>query len=641
MARFLARCALVALVLSLAAPGSFAGDQSPEAPKPQPGASPPGSEPTSGTTSEVQKLVDELMPLVAEIRGLEWKHGVPAQVLTREELQTFLKEQLDKEVTPEEIARDNRIVRRLGLMKADEDLVTMQMLMLKEMVAGAYDPETKKLYLIEGFEGAAQKPTLVHELIHALDDQHYDLYGMEEPYRENDPDRQFAIRCLFEGSAEYARRVFQNRDHEAAKSYYKQMASNEKAMAGQLRVMKKVPTHMLLATLLHYRMGPNFVTQACGKDYKGGMQRLFDDQPTTQEHILHPYKWLGPKRDYPRQVVWGADFTTVGGEGWKKLDEHTVGELDLATYLDYFLGDKNGRLNTQTMGIGRFVTPTASRAAAGWDAGRVQYVDSPDDEMVIVTAFAFDSNEDAADAANFIGAALRAANGDAWKGEGWNVTDDHARTFDYTGKHGRGRIMQRGREVLQLDGAPAKHFDAFWSGVLKTRFTQDERDKGDALADPFGGYAVVDRKRGLGLKLPAGWSAEESDRTPLSFADATNGSVRMSFMIADQEVSEAGLPRIGGMILGAMFKEEKAKPFPVMRTQGLRHGMPAGPGQAGFLYLGSDAARTYVVIVAGPPMEIAKAHADIERLLAGVPTPKQGAAETEPPPVGIRSIPGY
>ena len=106
------------------------------------------------------------MPLVAEIRGLEWKHGVEAKVLSRAELRTFLKEQIDKEVTPEEMERDNRIVRRLGLMEPTEDLLSMQMLMLQEMVAGAYDPETKKLYLIEGFEGAAQKPTLVHELIH-------------------------------------------------------------------------------------------------------------------------------------------------------------------------------------------------------------------------------------------------------------------------------------------------------------------------------------------------------------------------------------------------------------------------------------------------------------------------------------------
>ena len=47
--------------------------------------------------------------------------------------------------------------------------------MLQEMVAGYFDPDAKRLYLIAGVNGEAQRPVILHELIHALEDQYYDL----------------------------------------------------------------------------------------------------------------------------------------------------------------------------------------------------------------------------------------------------------------------------------------------------------------------------------------------------------------------------------------------------------------------------------------------------------------------------------
>jgi hypothetical protein len=303
-----------------------------------------GTTPSNASAAALQKLVEEIRPEVARLRGLAWKRDVPVRVLTRDGLRAYMQAGLERDVTPEEWARETRILRRLGLLAEGEDLRELTQLMLQEMVAGAYDPKAKALVLTEGFEGEGNIPTLVHELIHALEDQHFDLTAIEEPFREGDPDRQFAIRCLFEGSAEWARRRVETLRPEAA--------GNKALEQGQMRVMRAVPTHMLLSTMLHYRVGPNFVAEAVGADYPGGMQRLLEDPPISQEQILHPYKWLGPERDYPRTVVWGGDVATALGGGWRKLYEHTVGEIDLAVFLDYFLGDGDGRLNLRTLGLG-------------------------------------------------------------------------------------------------------------------------------------------------------------------------------------------------------------------------------------------------------------------------------------------------
>jgi hypothetical protein len=635
MRRFLLTALAAGLLVLVASPARAEDD-------PTPAAVEQASEARRAATARAQQMVDELMPITARMRGLTWKRPVPVRVFSREELQAYIAEEIKKEVPPEELQRDERILRRLGLVREGQDILELQLLMLREMVAGLYNPDTGEMLVVEGPEGDGQKPTILHELIHALEDQHYDIKAMEKPYRDHDPDRHFAIRCLLEGSAEWARRAYQDAYPDVARTYYAQLRGNEDAAAGQMRVMTTVPAYLMVSSLLHYRAGPNFVTHAVGTDYPGGMQRLLDDPPTTQEHMLHPYKWLGPRRDYPRTVRWCPKLLEAAGEGWRLLDEQTVGELDFAVFIDFFLGDEDGRLNVDTLGAGQFVASMANRAARGWDAGHARYLEGPDEHITVVTAYAFDTARDAAEAADIMGAALRGANGAAWKGLGWqSAGPDGARSFDYEGLYGRGRILQRGEEVLLLDGARG-NLDALWAAVTRTTFDVDARDvggEGDAI-DPFEGCSVVDHRRGLGLVLPPGWSAKEGSG-PYRFAQATNGSLEVHFLVLDQEVSFAGLAELGAGVLGPGFREKNASSATVMGGPGLSHPMPR---DTGMLYLGSDAARSYVVLVKGSSAARGAAAIDIQALLDGVPMPRptrRGALPVARPPAGIRSVPGY
>ncbi len=637
------RLVLLATCLCVLGPAhrAAADDAPPPAPVKPPAAPQGGTPSTRAEAAALKKLVDEVRPEVARLRGLPWKHDVAVRVLSREDLRAYMKAGLARDVTPAEWARDDRIVRRLGMLRDDEHLQDLVQLMLQEMVAGAYDPKTKELVLTAGFDGQGNLPTLVHELTHALEDQHFDLQALEKPYRDDDPDRVFAIRCLFEGSAEWTRRKFQDLHPKAAMAYFQQRGRNKVAAEGQRRVFQRVPAHLLLTTLLHYRVGPVFVAQAVGADYPGGMRRLMADPPLSEEQILHPAKWLGPARDYPRKVAWGADIAAALGKGWKKLDEHSVGEIDLAVYLDYFLGDKKGRLNLRTMGLGTFVDALSRRAASGWDAGRALYVENAEGEIAVVQAFAFDRAADADDAARILGAALREANGKAWKGTGWVTADETVERaqYDYTGKHGHGRILRRGREVLLLDGVADADFETAWAAVEKTTFTQDPRDRGDDDPDPFAGLDVVDYARGLGLALPGTtWEAIEGGRVPQVFAQARKGQVKVEFIVLDEGTTQAGLPRVGRMFLGKLFDPAQVTPTTAMGRTGIQHPLPGREGWHRSIHLVSDAARAYAFIVEGPTEDLAASRAEIRRLLDGLPAP--GGPATLPPPAGLRSIPG-
>ncbi|MDF1700768.1 MAG: hypothetical protein P1V36_06385 [Planctomycetota bacterium] len=647
---------LTALLLAfalLAAPAhadesDAGGTTTKEAPK----AEAPVTDPKlAAEQARIQKAVDDLMPVVAKLRGLDWKRPVKAAVMTRPDLRKYMISEIDKETTPEEWARDTRILQRVGLLKANENLKDMALNMFESAVAGFYNPQTGNMFVIEGMDVEGQKPTIVHELIHALEDQHFDLEAMEKPHRDNDPDRQFAIRCLWEGSAEYARRLYQDQEPSVAQHYYVAQGKNPSA-AAQQAMMQTTPTYMLLSTLLHYRTGPNFVMHQFRKyGYVDGLQRLFDDPPTTQEHVLHPHKWLGSKRDYPRKVVWGGDIATSLGAPWKKIDEHSIGELDLAIFLDYFHGDKSGRLNQMDMGLGKFVDGRSSTAARGWDAGRAMFIENDDHHMIVVQAFAFDSASDAEEAGRLLAEAARKAAGDTWKGDGWQ-RDEAAKgqhmTYDFHNRHGHGRVLIRGQEVLVLDGAPDGQFDAAWGTLAKTRFEQDTADQGDSAPNPFEGYDIVDARRGLGLKLPAGWTAKEGGRSPAAFATATKDGVSVTFIVIGQEMSHAGMGRIGKMLLGPMFSEKKTAPTSVMGEKGLKHPLPTPPGMHGMMHFAADLARTYVVAVTGPKDKAAALADDIQRMLDGMPGPLDTAPKADgglegegKPPAGLRSIPGY
>lgn len=511
-------------------------------------------------------------------------------------------------------------MQRLGLLGPDENLLDIVVGMMRDMVAGFYDPRTGNLFLIEGPVGEGMKPTLIHELTHALDDQHYDLDGIEEAY-EDDPDRQFAGRCLFEGCAVHAQHLFELANPDVAYTSLKQQADDEGLAEGQERVMREVPAFLLLGTLLHYRVGPALVGRFVGDAFPEGMKRLWAAPPTTQEQFLHPDRWMDPaRRDLPRQVVLPEGLAAVLGEGWTTYYEHTLGELDFALGLDFFVGGKRGRVDMARVGTGRLVADDAYRAASGWDAGRTLYLDHGGEGLVVVNALCFDSAQDATEAMDVMIQAERA------KGIRVGAAQDRQdglATATYGTLWGSGWIARRGAEVLQADGVPPARLEDFTAALLGTRFVQDPEDRGDvgtegAPADPFAGCAIVDARRGLGLRpLPQGWqaAAAEGEGAHLAVVRGPGGTM-IQVLVADQGMTRGALPFLlesqipgfdGAQLQDARVAGHAGYGYPIMKAPRFVQMRAA-----------SDGIRTYVAVVMGAPDEVAAQAATIDTILAGI-----------------------
>ncbi len=584
--------------------------------------------PSEKERAEIQKMVDGLREEASRIRGLAWKTVVPADLVTRPQMRADFMAEIDKEYPPEKRDRDVAILRRTGLLGADQDLIALFMDFMESGVAGYYDPKKKHLRIVEGLAGPEQQPTILHELIHALEDQYYDLESRTKPI-EDDGDRLFAEKCIVEGSAEHARALYEKAHPELAEVFLKAQ-QNPTAAAAQMKAFAKVPAWMFITTLLHYTKGPAFV----GRFIKGGtyperIHALYAAPPVSQEQLLHPARWFGEKQDYPTAVACASDLAKTAGEGWSLLHALPQGELDLALLLDFFLGPTRGKYNVLT---GQTPYAAANSGARGWDAGQMWVLKKEGTPLVIVEAWAFDTDADAWEAGEMLGKAAQKAAGEAWKSAGWAKagagTADATSTLDYVNQHGASRMLVRGSHVLRVDGATADVLEALWPAVLKTRFTKDPRDTWDPASEgaALAAAGFVDAKQGVGLTAPsAAWKVTAGGSNPRAIATLVDPERRLEVVVS---VVGREMPVVMVALAAAPEVQKRFPDYDGEPTRELAVGehegvlLPLGTDKDGIygeLVLASGAGRFFSLTITGPSKEaLDAAREELDALLASI-----------------------
>lgn len=496
--RSLAVASLGFAALVLAPPPSRA-DEPPSVPAPVTSEPLPAPD-TDPSHVAILKAVDEVREEVAKNRGLAWKSVVPAEVLTRAQFKVKLEELIKEDFDAKKYELSVKLARRLGMLRPDQDPLAIEKRFLSIGVAGYFDSKRKRFYVIEGLSPTAQRPTIVHELTHALDDQYFDLEARLEAVKD-DSDKAFAIWCVVEGCAEHARMIYQAAHPDVAQLFNEEEA---KGSSAQMAALEGVPAALVLPTLLHYQFGPVFVDAAVGNDFAGGMERLFRDPPQTEEQVLHPRKFLGKERDLPRKVIWGGDLAKAMGEGWTKIDDEVSGELDFSLWLDVHLGSTQGALNFEALWQGHVVAPAAKKAASGWDGMWIDTFEKAGLPLGIVIASAWDTDKDAVEAADAMLRALSKQYGSAFKGSGWKATE-LGRVSNWTAPNGAGRLIVRGDEVLLADGFPADDLTRLVAVLELAKFERDPGDTWDPAKanEPAEGVVWNDAKRGIGWKPPS------------------------------------------------------------------------------------------------------------------------------------------
>jgi hypothetical protein len=175
----------------------------------------------------------------------------------------------------------------VGLLEGDDDLVQAVDRATEEGVLGFYDPKEDALVVRGSDLSAGVRSTLVHELTHAWDDQHFEL---DRPaLDEADDESGFGFSALVEGNATRVEDAW--RDSLSGEDRA-ELRSDDSSAADRLDTAD-VPQIVLQLLTLPYVAGRSLTETLASA---GGEQRVdaaFRAPPTTSEQVLDPTKYVG------------------------------------------------------------------------------------------------------------------------------------------------------------------------------------------------------------------------------------------------------------------------------------------------------------------------------------------------------------
>ena len=341
----------------------------------------PGADLPAGVTPVGEETAARLQELLAEterLRGLEALTPLVAGHQSRSGAKATFQAELEADVPAETLASIQRALVLFGLLPEELELGPYLVDLMGSQIAGYYDPEEDYLAIV-GSETDWLDPTVVgalgeeaggklasslwvHEIGHALQDQHFDLGELTSQTLLSDP--ALARSALIEGDATLVMYSF------LAGIGLERMPGGDQMLsrvaADPAEVMAAVPDQPGVRELL---AAPAYLRENLLFSYFGGLsfclrlrqeggQKLLDhafrdDPPASSEQILHPEKYLG-ERDDPVEIEM-PDLAEAFGR------EHTVFEDSL--------GELNVRLVLAER-LGQAGRETATIAAAGWGGDR-------------------------------------------------------------------------------------------------------------------------------------------------------------------------------------------------------------------------------------------------------------------------------
>ena len=361
---------------------------------PQPTPAPSATAAVTPTLSpKVLEIMTRIERDVEELRGLKPRHPVEKVIITPEELARKVEEEFLADYSPEEAAQDAVELWLFGLADRDIDLFEIHKTMLSEGIAGFYDDEEGKMYVVasSGFPAHARM-TYAHEYVHALQDQQWDLdegLKFNDETCEQDTEYCGGVQALIEGDATFTEYLWfwdkaTEKERQAIQRYYESLD-----MPG----WDASPEFLQEDILFPYTAGEEFVIALFRDGGWDAVNAAYENPPVSTEQILHPERYPD---DHPVRLTL-PDVAGLLGEGWEPITEQNA----LGEFWIYLTLSKSDIL------AWRLPEQEASDAAEGWGGDAYATYHQPDTGAgALLQIFAWDTP---ADAQEFTTAFLRYA----------------------------------------------------------------------------------------------------------------------------------------------------------------------------------------------------------------------------------------
>jgi hypothetical protein len=323
--------------------------------------------PNSLTPIDVRALERE----VTLVRKLPLDHEIAVQALSDQEFHGRLNAQarLGRTATN---AR-NAFWQTLGAGVLDRSPGESERRVLEEQVVGFYDPRAKSLF-VRGSAGSSgqivprypgTRTVLAHEIVHALQDQHFDLkygQGLNE-------DEALAYLALVEGDAVLTSNGVRANESASFDSRLSRFPERDTASLLDLvehggvatAELRRAPPILRRRLLFPYVEGTSFALDI----YRSGgfelLNKAFAQLPRSTEQVLHYEKYLAGEEPIP--VDWPRP-----PPGWQEIAAGTMGELLIGVTLSQCMPSQDAELAASGWGGDAWIIVTDSehRTAMLW-----------------------------------------------------------------------------------------------------------------------------------------------------------------------------------------------------------------------------------------------------------------------------------
>ena len=313
----------------------------------------------------------EMEDAAQESRELELLEPLDITTITRAEYAEQNEASLEEEFPADSTADWQQVLVFMGFLEEGDNIAQIYTDMFSGNVLGYYEFTTKKLVIISENEGdwsVIDRSTIVHEMTHALQDQHFDLEQTQSAALETFTDDSYlSTTSLIEGDAMISETIWLI-SNDLLDAY------NDELSDLDMSASEEAPFFLQESTSFPYVYGAEFIVYFWQDGGWEAVNEVWDNPPTTTEQILHPEKYVEGEGAIPVAI---AD-PTESMDGWRVLEYNENGEFGTSLFL------RNGGASDRD----------AATATEGW-GGDADYIVTNDEDTALVWVSTWDTEDDA------------------------------------------------------------------------------------------------------------------------------------------------------------------------------------------------------------------------------------------------------
>ena len=310
----------------------------------------------------------DLKKKVAEARGLDFKRHVDCHVLDRKTFEKIIKEQILRDYSMQSLEFEGLYLKLLGFIPENYDYSGCSVENALKNVSALYDYGPKGAVLIPDWIDTPED-ILIHELVHALQDQNFDLENAHKSLCRT-TDGCLALAAITEGDALITQRSFENKAQ--------QNETEEAAIETETKCV--VPETLDAQSFFPYGFGPIFVERIIKAGGTKALDEALRHMPLSTREVLH-----------------AADYSFRQGATFK-VRKISVPEFLKDSRSVLVHRDVLGQYNIRLLLEGAVTKEEAILAAKGWSGDMLGlYKSKVDGKYSLLWKTAWNSEKDAAE----------------------------------------------------------------------------------------------------------------------------------------------------------------------------------------------------------------------------------------------------